>query len=74
MCERQQNVSSTVSYPTVDELLSQQAGHHIRAEVNNVLDLPEGLLHCLQDKQDKQIISCPETLNVDKAVELFVLL
>lgn len=36
--------------PTMDELLPQQAAHHVGAEVNNVLDLPEGLLHRLEGK------------------------
>lgn len=44
-----------VSYSAVDELLSQQAAHHVGAEVDDVLDLSEGLLHCLQDKHtDRQ--------------------
>lgn len=38
------------TYSAVDELLSQQAAHHVGAEVNDVLDLPVGLLHCLEDK------------------------
>lgn len=38
------------TYPTVDELLPQQAAHDVGAEVNDVLDLPEGLLHCLEGK------------------------
>ena len=48
-------VNIVVSYPTVDELLSQQAAHHVGAEVNNVLDLSKSLLHCLEDKhKDRQ--------------------
>ncbi len=39
-----------MSYSAVDELLSQQAAHHVGAEINNVLDLPEGLFHRLQDE------------------------
>lgn len=42
-----------ISYPTVDELLPQQTTHNVGAEVNNVLDLPERLLSCLQDKQEQ---------------------
>lgn len=50
----------------MDELLPQQAAHHVGAEVNNVLDLPEGLLHRLEGKNarqldsqaGKQVISC----------------
>lgn len=36
--------------PTVDKLLPQQAAHDVGAEVNNVLDLPEGLFHRLKGK------------------------
>lgn len=36
--------------PTVDKLLSQQNAHHVGAEVNNVLDLPEGPLCSLERK------------------------
>lgn len=36
--------------PTVDKRLPQQAAHDVGAEVNNVLDLPEGLLHRLEGK------------------------
>lgn len=38
------------THPTVDELLSQQAAHDDGAEVDDVLDLPERLLCCLQNK------------------------
>lgn len=49
----------------MDELLPQQAAHHVGAEVDDVLDLPEGLLHRLEGKNrrldlqaGKQVISC----------------
>lgn len=37
--------------PAVDKLLPQQAAHDVGAEVHDVLDLPEGLLHRLQGKE-----------------------
>jgi len=43
------------THPAVDELLSQQAAHHVGAEVHDVLDLPEGLLHALQDKHTDRL-------------------
>lgn len=47
-------VYTTVFYPTVDELLSQEAAHHIGAEVDNVLNLPESLLCCLENKHKER--------------------
>lgn len=68
-CEINAIQNTTMSYPTVDELLSQQAAHHVGAEVNDVLDLPEGLLHRLEDKDrqvgkhtgKQKVIPCSET-------------
>lgn len=39
--------------PTVDKLVPEQAAHDVGAEVNNVLDLPEGLFHGLQGKHTR---------------------
>lgn len=36
------------SHSAVDELVAQQSAHHVGAEVDNVLDLPEGLLRRLK--------------------------
>lgn len=36
--------------PTADKLLPQQAAHDVGAEVDDVLDLPEGLFHRLEGK------------------------
>lgn len=42
------------SYPTVDELLPEQAAHHVGAEVHDVLDLPVGLLRRLEDEHTQR--------------------
>lgn len=55
-CVQVHSEISTVKcvYPAVDELLSQEAAHHIRTEVNDVLNLPESLLRCLENKHKER--------------------
>lgn len=61
------------TYPTVDKLLPQQAAHDVGAEVDDVLDLPEGLFHCLKGKQTASEFN-PDlvTLQICQQVSFFV--